>query len=145
MKTIDLLIIGAGPAGLTAGLYAARGGRDTVIAEKVRAGEVEDIVAERRRPVQICCLGVVERIVILVEEVICRCGGQKFNHMTVVFLFGSSCYSSCGILPVVVKRLAFQWPAYKVKAPVAFLYRRVSLVKLQGRLAVESEKVGVGD
>ena len=38
MKTIDLLIIGAGPAGLTAGLYAARGGRDTVIAEKVMPG-----------------------------------------------------------------------------------------------------------
>ena len=38
MKTIDLLIIGAGPAGLTAGLYAARGGLETVIAEKLMPG-----------------------------------------------------------------------------------------------------------
>lgn len=38
MKIIDLLIIGAGPAGLTAGLYAARGGLETVIAEKLMPG-----------------------------------------------------------------------------------------------------------
>lgn len=38
MKTIDLLIIGAGPAGLTAGLYAARGGLETVISEKLMPG-----------------------------------------------------------------------------------------------------------
>ena len=35
---IDIAIIGAGPAGLTAGLYAARGGADAVLFEEVFAG-----------------------------------------------------------------------------------------------------------
>ena len=35
---IDIAIIGAGPAGLTAGLYAARGGADAMLFEEVFAG-----------------------------------------------------------------------------------------------------------
>ena len=38
MKRVDVLIIGAGPAGLTAGLYAARAGAKTVIAEMLATG-----------------------------------------------------------------------------------------------------------
>lgn len=34
----DVLILGGGPAGLTAGIYAARGGMKTVIVEKLAAG-----------------------------------------------------------------------------------------------------------
>lgn len=34
----DILIIGAGPAGLTAAMYAARAGRDVVVIEKTMAG-----------------------------------------------------------------------------------------------------------
>ena len=34
----DIIIIGAGPAGLTAGLYAARAKMDTVIFERFMAG-----------------------------------------------------------------------------------------------------------
>ena len=34
----DLVIVGAGPAGLTAGLYAARSKRDTILLEKLGAG-----------------------------------------------------------------------------------------------------------
>lgn len=33
-KTYDIIILGGGPAGLTAGLYAARAGRDTLVVEK---------------------------------------------------------------------------------------------------------------
>ncbi|MCL2332188.1 MAG: FAD-dependent oxidoreductase [Actinomycetia bacterium] len=38
IRTIDIAVIGAGPAGLTAGLYAARGGARTVIFERQAAG-----------------------------------------------------------------------------------------------------------
>jgi len=34
----DVIIVGGGPAGLTAGLYAARAGRDTVLLERMMAG-----------------------------------------------------------------------------------------------------------
>ena len=34
----DVLIVGAGPAGLTAGLYAARAGQDVLLLEKMTAG-----------------------------------------------------------------------------------------------------------
>ena len=36
--TADILIIGAGPAGLTAALYAARAGRSVLIAEHTAPG-----------------------------------------------------------------------------------------------------------
>ncbi len=35
---VDVVIIGAGPAGLTAGLYAKRGGHSVVIFEEKAAG-----------------------------------------------------------------------------------------------------------
>ncbi len=38
MKKYDLVIIGGGPAGLTAGIYAKRGGLDVVIVEKMSIG-----------------------------------------------------------------------------------------------------------
>jgi len=38
MQQADILIIGGGPAGLTAGLYGARGGLKTVLIEKMFAG-----------------------------------------------------------------------------------------------------------
>ena len=38
MKEIDLLIIGAGPAGLTAAIYAERSGLKTIVAEKANIG-----------------------------------------------------------------------------------------------------------
>ena len=37
-RTYDLVIIGAGPAGLTAGLYAARGGLSVAIVERISPG-----------------------------------------------------------------------------------------------------------
>jgi len=37
--TYDLVIIGAGPAGLTAGIYASRIGMKTLIVERVRQVE----------------------------------------------------------------------------------------------------------
>lgn len=41
IKEKDLIVIGAGPAGLTAGIYAARAGLDTLILEKdVIGGQV---------------------------------------------------------------------------------------------------------
>ncbi|MDH5635400.1 MAG: FAD-dependent oxidoreductase, partial [Candidatus Bathyarchaeota archaeon] len=43
MEHWDLIIIGAGPAGLTAGLYAARSGLKTlVLEEKVPGGAIID-------------------------------------------------------------------------------------------------------
>ncbi|MDD7482531.1 MAG: thioredoxin-disulfide reductase [Clostridia bacterium] len=38
MKTVDILVIGAGPAGMTAGLYAARSGREVAMVEKALPG-----------------------------------------------------------------------------------------------------------
>ena len=38
MKVYDLIIIGAGPAGLSAGIYAGRAKLDTLIIEKAQAG-----------------------------------------------------------------------------------------------------------
>ncbi|MCL2324142.1 MAG: FAD-dependent oxidoreductase [Actinomycetia bacterium] len=38
VRTIDIAVIGGGPAGLTAGLYAARGGAETVIFERQACG-----------------------------------------------------------------------------------------------------------
>ena len=38
MEEKDLIVIGAGPAGLTAGMYAARAGMDTLVIEKVVPG-----------------------------------------------------------------------------------------------------------
>ena len=37
-KIYDMIIIGGGPAGYTAALYAARAGLDTLIIEKMSAG-----------------------------------------------------------------------------------------------------------
>lgn len=37
-KTVDVAIIGAGPAGLTAGLYAARGGLSATVIERITPG-----------------------------------------------------------------------------------------------------------
>ncbi|MBR2056719.1 MAG: FAD-dependent oxidoreductase, partial [Clostridia bacterium] len=42
----DLLILGAGPAGLTAGIYGARGGLDTVIVERKSFGGQAAITPE---------------------------------------------------------------------------------------------------
>ena len=38
MKTVDILVIGAGPAGMTAGVYAARSGRKVAMVEKALPG-----------------------------------------------------------------------------------------------------------
>ena len=38
VKVYDLMIIGAGPAGLTAAVYAKRAGLDTVVFEKLAPG-----------------------------------------------------------------------------------------------------------
>ena len=38
MKQVDLVIIGGGPGGYTAALYAARAGLDTLVLEKMSAG-----------------------------------------------------------------------------------------------------------
>ena len=37
-KIYDVIVIGGGPAGYTAAMYAARGGLDTLILEKMSAG-----------------------------------------------------------------------------------------------------------
>ena len=42
----DLIILGAGPAGLTAGIYAARGGIDAVIVESKAVGGQAALTAE---------------------------------------------------------------------------------------------------
>ena len=42
----DLIILGAGPAGLTAGIYAARGGLDAVIVEPKAVGGQAALTAE---------------------------------------------------------------------------------------------------
>ncbi|MEO0156520.1 MAG: FAD-dependent oxidoreductase, partial [candidate division WOR-3 bacterium] len=39
-KIYDLLIVGAGPAGLTAGIYGARSGMSTILIEKGIAGGI---------------------------------------------------------------------------------------------------------
>ena len=38
MKKYDVIILGAGPAGLTAGIYSARYGLNTLIVEKLAVG-----------------------------------------------------------------------------------------------------------
>jgi thioredoxin reductase (NADPH) len=43
METIDVCIIGAGPAGLTAGIYTSRSGLDTVIYEKGLPGGLANV------------------------------------------------------------------------------------------------------
>ena len=37
-KVYDIVIVGGGPAGITAGIYAKRAGRDVVIIEKFLVG-----------------------------------------------------------------------------------------------------------
>ena len=40
MKTYDIIIVGAGPGGLTAGIYAGRQGTKTLILDKGLAGGI---------------------------------------------------------------------------------------------------------
>ena len=40
MKTYDIIIVGAGPGGLTAGIYAGRQGTKTLMLDKGLAGGV---------------------------------------------------------------------------------------------------------
>ena len=38
MKQYDLIVIGGGPAGMSAAIYAARGGMKTLVIEKIAYG-----------------------------------------------------------------------------------------------------------
>ena len=44
---LDIIVIGGGPAGMTAALYAERNGRDALVIEKAGFGGIEQTVAER--------------------------------------------------------------------------------------------------
>ena len=46
MPDFDLIILGAGPAGLTAGIYAARGGLKTLVLENKAPGGQASLTAQ---------------------------------------------------------------------------------------------------
>ena len=46
MRDYDVIILGAGPAGLTAGIYAARGGLSTLIIESKAPGGQASLTAK---------------------------------------------------------------------------------------------------